>query len=160
MLGRKEYTYAELEHARSEVVGQLAAYEVLAGTLEDPAGLAALEVFSPGFFTTMLLALDRPFVHRLHLVTGTDGNGHSNCTNATCDCRTRTVPLGLQTGRTYEIAVFGADHAMQMNPHDHAQGQSSDQAQRQSAQQNAMQLPEELTGPSDGCQSRSRVEMP
>ncbi|MET0784791.1 hypothetical protein [Orlajensenia leifsoniae] len=74
MLGRKEYTYDELEHARSEVVGQLAAYEVLAGTLDDPAGLAALEVFSPGFFTTMLLALDRPFVHRLHLVTGTDGN--------------------------------------------------------------------------------------
>jgi len=44
-----------------------------------------------------------------NLQTGNDGNGHSNCTNATCDCRTRTVNLGLQTGRTYEIAVFGAD---------------------------------------------------
>ena len=37
-----------------------------------------------------------------------DGNGHSNCTNTTCDCRTRTVNLGLEMGRTYEIAVFGA----------------------------------------------------
>ena len=41
--------------------------------------------------------------------TGTDGNGHTNCTNATCDCRNRTVNLGLAMGRTYEIAVFGAD---------------------------------------------------
>ncbi len=38
-----------------------------------------------------------------------DGNGHSNCTTTTCDCRTRTVNLGLEMGRTYEIAVFGAD---------------------------------------------------
>ena len=44
-----------------------------------------------------------------NLTTGTDGNGHANCTNATCDCRTRTVNLGLAMGRTYEIAVFGAD---------------------------------------------------
>jgi fibro-slime domain-containing protein len=45
----------------------------------------------------------------MNALTNTDGNGHSNCTNATCDCRTRTVDLGLMTGRTYEIAVFGAD---------------------------------------------------
>jgi fibro-slime domain-containing protein len=44
-----------------------------------------------------------------NLTTGNDGNGHMNCTNATCDCRTRSVDLGLQMGRTYEIAVFGAD---------------------------------------------------
>ena len=49
-------------------------------------------------------------------LTNTDGNGHSNCTNATCDCRTRTVNLGLQMGRTYEIAVFGADrHPIESN---------------------------------------------
>ena len=42
-------------------------------------------------------------------LTNTDGNGHSNCTTASCDCRTRTVNLGLQMGRTYEIAVFGAN---------------------------------------------------
>ena len=29
-----------------------------------------------------------------NLTTGNDGNGHMNCTNATCDCRTRTVDLG------------------------------------------------------------------
>ena len=38
--------------------------------------------------------------------TGNDGNGHMNCTNTTCDCRTRSVDLGLEMGRTYEIAVF------------------------------------------------------
>ncbi|KQX06998.1 MULTISPECIES: hypothetical protein [unclassified Leifsonia] len=73
MLGRN-FTQDELDHARSEIVDQLAAYEVLAATVTDPAGLAALDVFSPSFFNAMLLALDRPFVHRLHLVTGTDGN--------------------------------------------------------------------------------------
>ena len=42
-------------------------------------------------------------------VAGTDGNGHSNCTGTTCDCRNRTVALGLTVGNTYEIAIFGAD---------------------------------------------------
>lgn len=74
MIGRKDYTQDELDHARSQIVDQLAAYEVLAGTVSEPAGIAALEVFSPGFFNALLLALDRPFVHRLRLVTGADGN--------------------------------------------------------------------------------------
>ena len=39
----------------------------------------------------------------------TDGNGHANCTIPTCDCRTRTVNLGLQMGRTYELAIFHAN---------------------------------------------------
>ena len=42
-------------------------------------------------------------------LTNTDGNGHSNCTSTTCDCRTRTVNLGLTAGSTYEIAIFGAN---------------------------------------------------
>jgi fibro-slime domain-containing protein len=42
-------------------------------------------------------------------LTNTDGNGHSNCTTSTCDCRTRTVNLGLTLGNTYEVAVFGAN---------------------------------------------------
>ena len=42
-------------------------------------------------------------------LTNTDGNGHSNCTNSTCDCRTRTANLGLTVGSTYEIAIFGAN---------------------------------------------------
>jgi fibro-slime domain-containing protein len=41
--------------------------------------------------------------------TNTDGNGHSNCTNNQCDCRSRTLNLGLSKGSTYEIAIFGAD---------------------------------------------------
>ena len=41
--------------------------------------------------------------------TNTDGNGHSNCTIADCDCRTRTVDLGLQPGRSYELAIFAAN---------------------------------------------------
>jgi hypothetical protein len=44
-----------------------------------------------------------------NVMTNNDGNGHMNCTIANCDCRNRTVPLGLQMGRTYEIAVFHAD---------------------------------------------------
>ena len=34
---------------------------------------------------------------------------NATCPGGTCDCRTRTVPLGLMKGRTYEIAVFHAD---------------------------------------------------
>jgi fibro-slime domain-containing protein len=45
----------------------------------------------------------------MNATTNTDGNGHSNCTITNCDCRTRTVNLNLSMGRTFEIAVFGAD---------------------------------------------------
>ena len=49
-------------------------------------------------------------------LTGNDGNGHVNCTSATCDCRTHSINLGLQMGRTYEIAVFGAErHPIESN---------------------------------------------
>src|SRR5262249_25437359 len=44
-----------------------------------------------------------------NLTTGNDGSGHMNCNGSTCDCRSRTVNLGLSLGRTYEIAVFGAN---------------------------------------------------
>jgi hypothetical protein len=33
----------------------------------------------------------------------------NNCDSATCDCRMRTLNLGLTTGNTYEIAVFERD---------------------------------------------------
>ena len=45
----------------------------------------------------------------MNSMTNSDGNGHSNCTIANCDCRTRTVKLNLTKGSTYEIAVFNAD---------------------------------------------------
>jgi fibro-slime domain-containing protein len=41
--------------------------------------------------------------------TNSDGNGHLNCTSANCDCRRRMLGLGLQMGRSYEIAIFHAD---------------------------------------------------
>jgi fibro-slime domain-containing protein len=34
---------------------------------------------------------------------------NATCVGGTCDCRTRTLPLGLTVGNTYEIAVFHAD---------------------------------------------------
>jgi fibro-slime domain-containing protein len=45
----------------------------------------------------------------MNSTTNTDGNGHANCTSTTCDCRARTVNLGLQGGRTYELAIFHAN---------------------------------------------------
>jgi fibro-slime domain-containing protein len=42
-------------------------------------------------------------------MTNMDNQGRMNCTIQNCDCRNRMVDLGLQMGRTYEIAVFGAD---------------------------------------------------
>jgi fibro-slime domain-containing protein len=46
----------------------------------------------------------------MNATTNSDGNGHMNCTIPNCDCRVRNnVNLGLTAGRTYEIAIFGAD---------------------------------------------------
>jgi len=45
----------------------------------------------------------------MNSATSNDGNGHLNCTIATCDCRSRTANLSLQTGRTYELAIFSAN---------------------------------------------------
>lgn len=70
MLGRKSYTQAELDHAKATIAAQLAAYRKLVKSVGD----AALEGFEPLFFNNMVLALDRPFVHRVRMVTGKDGN--------------------------------------------------------------------------------------
>jgi fibro-slime domain-containing protein len=45
----------------------------------------------------------------MNSMTNSDGNGHMNCTSTTCDCRTRTVNLGLQAGHTYELVIFHAN---------------------------------------------------
>ena len=34
---------------------------------------------------------------------------NATCTGGTCDCRSRTINLGLVVGKTYEVAVFHAD---------------------------------------------------
>lgn len=40
----------------------------------DEQAESALESFEEPFFNNLILALDRPFVHRLRMVTGKDGN--------------------------------------------------------------------------------------
>ena len=78
MLGRKNYTQEELDHARSVISQQLAAYKELVKAIDkgkaDLEVASALEAFEPLFGNNMALVLDRYFVHRLRMVTGKDGN--------------------------------------------------------------------------------------
>ncbi len=76
MLGRKNYTREELDHARDAVAQELEAYRTLAQAVADGngGGADALARFEPLFFNSMALVLDRYFVHRLRGVTGKDGN--------------------------------------------------------------------------------------
>jgi hypothetical protein len=76
MLGRKTYTQEELDHARTAIHEQLAAYRALADAIDgrDPKARAALDALEPILFNNMTLVLDRYFVHRLRGVTGKDGN--------------------------------------------------------------------------------------
>ena len=77
MLGRKTYTQDELDHAKTAIARQLAAYGKLVEAVDaagDPGAKAALEAFEPLFFNNMTLVLDRWFVHRLRAVAGKDGN--------------------------------------------------------------------------------------
>jgi hypothetical protein len=78
MLGRKTYTREEVDHARTTVREQLAAYHALAEATNAPdaapGGASALDAFETLFFNNMTIVLDRCFVHRVRLVTGKDGN--------------------------------------------------------------------------------------
>ena len=78
MLGRKDYTKEELDHARTAIDQQLAAYKKLVKAVDnatsDPKVAAAREAFEPLFFNNMTIVLDRYFVHRVRMVTGKDGN--------------------------------------------------------------------------------------
>jgi hypothetical protein len=78
MLGRKTYTQEELDHARTAIDRQLAAYKKLVkaldGATSDPKVRSALEAFEPLFFNNMTIVLDRYFVHRIRMVAGKDGN--------------------------------------------------------------------------------------
>jgi hypothetical protein len=78
MLGRKDYTKEELDHAKTAVAQQLAAYKKLVRAIDSAISeskvTSALEAFEPLFFNNMTLVLDRYFVHRLRMVTGKDGN--------------------------------------------------------------------------------------
>ncbi|WP_332688914.1 hypothetical protein [Devosia sp.] len=65
--------YVQLTAARIEE--QLAAYAALADAAKGNAKVeAALAAFAPGYFNTMLLALDHHFMHRMRGAEGKDGN--------------------------------------------------------------------------------------
>ncbi|AHK29627.1 hypothetical protein [Rhodococcus opacus] len=78
MLGRKNYTKDEIDHAEASVAERVAAYTSLTGAIAGEVTgekvFAALEDFEPLFFANMVLVLDRYFVHRIRAVTGKDGN--------------------------------------------------------------------------------------
>lgn len=78
MLGRKNYTRGEIEHAKSVIDAQLKAYRAVADAAEinpnDEDLNAAVDDFNSLFFNNLALALDRFFVHRIRSVTSTDGN--------------------------------------------------------------------------------------
>ncbi len=70
MLGRKDYTSAEIDRVRTMIDHQLTAYDEVVARRP----VAERASFDAGFFNLLLLALDRPFVHRIRPVTGKDGN--------------------------------------------------------------------------------------
>jgi hypothetical protein len=78
MLGRKDYTREEFDHGKTAIDSQLAAYRQLAVALDNDTVeekvRSAQEDFEAQFFNTLVLALDRWYVHRLRGVTGKDGN--------------------------------------------------------------------------------------
>ncbi len=77
MLGRKDYTPEELDHARAAIAAQVAGYRSIvkaARATKDKKVDVALAAFEPLFFNGLVLELDRYFVHRVRPVTGKDGN--------------------------------------------------------------------------------------
>ena len=72
MLGRKDYTQEEFDHARVAVATQLATYAKLAKLVGKAS--STLDEFETVFFNNMVIVLDRYFVHRIRPVTGKDGN--------------------------------------------------------------------------------------
>ena len=75
MLGRKNYAPDEIAAARTAVETQRKAYSVLTKTVaSSPDAAKALTRFESSYFNSQLLALDRPFVHRLRMSTGKDTN--------------------------------------------------------------------------------------
>jgi hypothetical protein len=74
MLGRKTFTQDELDGCRAALAEQLAAYRRLAAATSADGGADALRAFEAPFFNSLVLALDRWFVHRIRAVSGKDGN--------------------------------------------------------------------------------------
>jgi hypothetical protein len=77
MLGRKDYRPEELERSKGTIGKQLTTYKKLSKAVADTSDAKAekaLESFETPLFNSLLLALDRPFVHRLRMSTGKDNN--------------------------------------------------------------------------------------
>ncbi len=77
MLGRNSYTAEEVDRAKRVLGGQLTAWRALQKAVAatgDGEAERALHAFEPVFLDNLLLALDRPFVHRIRKVSGKDGN--------------------------------------------------------------------------------------
>lgn len=85
MLGRKTYAKNEIARAKSTIAAQLKAYKALVKVVGASPADKALATFEPLFFANLLLALDRPFVHRIRAVTGKDGNP-LNEVELLCEC--------------------------------------------------------------------------
>ncbi len=74
MLGRKTYEPDELANARTALRARLNAWDDLVKATTDPGAQEALDALEPLFFNSLVLALDRDFVHRVRMVTGKDNN--------------------------------------------------------------------------------------
>jgi len=79
----------------------------------NPAGMTTCPVIPAGYAVGDLVPCDGS-ANAKDPVTGVAFNSTCPSGNTTCDCRQRTLTagaLGLQTGNTYEIAVFSANRA-------------------------------------------------
>jgi len=108
MLGRKDYTQQEIDHARAMVDEQLT---LVSKAKVTQAGFEAM------FFNTAVLALDRLFVHRVRTVTGKDTNPLSEL-ELICD--SLMLADGVMTTNKV-IKYVPADSVVQLEPGDQIQ---------------------------------------
>jgi hypothetical protein len=75
VLAVTSYPEVYVQLTASRIDEQRAAYTALAAAVKgNDAAEAALAAFAPGYFNSMLLALDHHFMHRMRGAEGKDGN--------------------------------------------------------------------------------------
>jgi hypothetical protein len=72
MLGRKDYTQQEFDHAKTAVADQISSFDKVATLVGKTS--PTLDEFESLYFNNMVLVLDRYFVHRIRPVAGKDNN--------------------------------------------------------------------------------------